>query len=332
MRSIANDWEVARGSKAKAFLQVGSDPWSQLKLPLWIARGLADGPTVGVVAGVHGCEYPSIFAAVEFFEKLDASHLTRGTVVVVPVANPPGFATKTPFVCPIDGVNLNRVFPGSSSGTATYRIAAALFEEVLSKCDYVLDLHGGDYFERLLVHTKFFESGNQTVDEKSRQLARLFTERFYQPVLPPKAGGLFIETARAGIPSIIVEAGGEGLLDMASVQLHKRGIERTLTWLGMIKEGSAPLKTHTYEKVTGETALKASEGGFFLPCVSVGDRAHKGQALGEIRNLDAQVVDQFSSPHDDALIMLVNSSGVVSTGDTVYLVWSTVVEEERRGA
>ena len=45
---------------------------------------------------------------------------------------------------PIDGKNLNRVFPGKPNGTITERIAYFLVHNIYHLADYVIDMHSGD--------------------------------------------------------------------------------------------------------------------------------------------------------------------------------------------
>jgi len=95
----------------------GNDLW----LPVLAAAGQADGPTLAVLAGVHGDEYEGIRAIPQIFRALDLVQL-RGRLIMVPVCNIPAYRTATRS-SPIDGLNLARVFPGDVRGTVTQRIA-----------------------------------------------------------------------------------------------------------------------------------------------------------------------------------------------------------------
>ena len=133
------------------------------RLPMWLVNGNENGPTVVVTAGVHAAEYASIAGALEFGRSLEPANL-RGRVIVVPVMNWPSFTARSIYVCPLDGKNLNRVFPGSSKGTASEQIADWVFRNVISQADYYVDLHGGDLIEALVPFTIFFREGNEKVD------------------------------------------------------------------------------------------------------------------------------------------------------------------------
>jgi len=70
-------------------------------------------------------------------------------VILVHVANMPSFLGRTIYFSPIDGKNLNRVYPGRADGTVSERIAYAITREIIEPADYVLDLHCGDGNESL---------------------------------------------------------------------------------------------------------------------------------------------------------------------------------------
>jgi predicted deacylase len=125
---------AAQGEKRYGIVsfEVQGQPY---ELPLWLINGAVNGPTLVVTGGVHAAEYASIAAALDLGRSLDPKHL-HGQVIVVPVVNLPGFAARSIYVCPLDGKNPNRVFPGHPEGTASEQIADWLFRNVISQADH----------------------------------------------------------------------------------------------------------------------------------------------------------------------------------------------------
>lgn len=327
MASFAETFGVPVGEKTKTWLPAGSDPLSEVRLPLWVAAGKQEGPLVAVTAGVHGAEYAGILAAVRVFGQLDPSQL-KGTVVVIPLCCPVAFSRITRYVCPIDDLNLNRVFPGDKAGSFTQRLASVIFENVVLRAQYSIDLHSGDFLELQLPHVKYYVTGNDEVDRGSRMLATAFTQRFFHPIDPKKrtiGGALFTEAATAGVPSIISEAGSEGRLSQRDVEVdvefHKRGVLNFLRHIGMVTDQD-PTKASEYEEAVDEFTAQTNHGGFFLPTVNTGDRVEEGGTLGEIRNIDDEVLETFHSPFAGIVRMLF-TIGVVNTGDRLMHIWQT---------
>ena len=115
-----------------------------VEFPLVDVRGAADGPTLCLLAGVHGCEYSSIQAVRTLVRDLDPGELS-GRVVALPFVNPASFLQRSPFVSPQDGKNPNRTFPGDRDGTFTEALTYHVFHELIEPSDYLIDLHGGDH-------------------------------------------------------------------------------------------------------------------------------------------------------------------------------------------
>jgi uncharacterized protein len=92
---------------------------------------------------VHGCDYASMVGVRRWVSGL-AGRALRGTVKVVPIVNLPAFRARSLFVVPEDGKNLNRCFPGSPDGTLAERLAFAVFDQVITGSDALVDMHAGD--------------------------------------------------------------------------------------------------------------------------------------------------------------------------------------------
>ena len=82
-----------------------------------------------------------------------------GTVIMVHVANMPSFLARTIYYSPVDGQNLNRVFPGKADGTLSERIADVITREVIAPATAVVDLHCGDGNEDLRPYSYWITTG-----------------------------------------------------------------------------------------------------------------------------------------------------------------------------
>jgi predicted deacylase len=95
---------------------------SGTRIPITVVRGARPGPTVALIAGTHGVEVAPIVALQRARAAIDPAQLA-GTVLMVHVANLPSYLRRTVYYSPIDGKNLNRVYPGRAGGTVSERIA-----------------------------------------------------------------------------------------------------------------------------------------------------------------------------------------------------------------
>src|SRR5262249_12562186 len=85
-------------------------------IPVTMLHRPSPGPVLALVAGVHGMEYVPVLALQRAAAAIDPATL-HGTVVLVHAANVPSLLGRTIYYSPIDGKNLNRVFPGRADGT-----------------------------------------------------------------------------------------------------------------------------------------------------------------------------------------------------------------------
>jgi predicted deacylase len=275
------------------------------RLPMWLVNGDADGPTLVVTGGVHAAEYASIAAALDLGRSLDPQEL-RGRVVVVPVMNMPAFTARSIYVCPLDGRNLNRVFPGDAGGTASEQIADWVFRNVISQADYYVDLHGGDLIEALVPFTIFFRSGNDQVDRMSREMAEVFGIHFL--VCSETPGSTFCAASRAGIPSILAESGGQGIWTPEDVARHTNGLNRLMRRLEMIPGGAPePVPFTLLERFLW---LRSEHGGFWYPAVGVGEAVGAGQELGCVKDCEGRVLQTAVSPADGRVLFIVTSLAI----------------------
>ncbi|MBI2951874.1 succinylglutamate desuccinylase/aspartoacylase family protein, partial [bacterium] len=133
---------LPRGRKETGWLNVASRPdGGDWRLPFLCVTGAKAGPTLLVIAGVHGDEYEGVEAIPEIFSRIDPRSL-RGALLMVPVCNVPAYEAATRS-SPLDGLNLARVFPGDENGSVTQRIAHWITERLLKGADLLIDLHSG---------------------------------------------------------------------------------------------------------------------------------------------------------------------------------------------
>lgn len=282
-------------------------------VPLVEVTGKA-GPSLTVIAGVHGCEYAGMEGVRRWLRALGGRPL-RGRVRAVPVLNLSAFTTRTPFVVPEDGMNLNRSFPGDPSGTLAEQIAWDAFTKLICGADAYLDVHCGDLAEALQPFT-LYEEGQ--AEDKARGMALAYGLPYVirQPSGPARAvnGSSTAAAAEAGIPAVTAEAGGCGLIEDDAVAMHVAGLDRVLAYLGMTAADEAaapPAEPACLERFRW---MRCGEGGWWSPAVAPGAAVTAGQVLGTVTTLDgAEVKETVSSPVD-GVVIFVTSSPAVSDG------------------
>ena len=314
------------------------------EVPVVELTGAADGPRLTVIAGVHGCEYAPM-AAVRRWTRALAERELRGSVRAVPVLNQPAFWARAPFVVPGDGKNLNRCFPGDPSGTVAQRLAYDAFTQLIVGSDALVDAHAGDMVEALEPFALYDAGASEA---QARELAEAYGLGYVvrQEPGPDRAVGGTTSTAAAeiGIPAIIAEAGGCGLVEPAAVAAHVRGLDRVLALLGMSDDpaAGAPGATGSGDAAPGDAApgearpgeaghdggrggepvhlgrflwLRATSEGWWEPAVRPGEPVAEGQLLGTVSSLDgAQIRQTVLAPSAGVPLFLTSSPAVTEDG------------------
>jgi predicted deacylase len=292
-------------------ITLGNQP---VGIALFLINGAMDGPTLVVTGGIHGAEYASIEAALRLGRVLQPDIL-HGRVIIVPVVDVPAFQKRAIYICPIDGKNPNRVFPGNPNGTASEHLADWLFTNVMKQGDYYIDLHGGDLNEYLVPFTLYQKFGNPRVDEKSLELARVFGIRYL--VSSEVKGSTVSAAAQAGIPGILTEAGGAGDWRSEWITLHTEGLDRVMRHLKMLK-GPEPesLPTQVMDQMVW---LRSDHDGYWYAKIQVGDTVKKGQDLGHVADFEGNVLQPVPAPIDGTVLFLV-STLAMNRGDPLLSV------------
>jgi uncharacterized protein len=285
-------------------------------VPVIELTGTAGGPRLTVLAGVHGCEYAPM-AAVRRWTRALAGRELHGTVCAVPVLNVPAFRARTPFLVPDDGKNLNRCFPGDPAGTVADRLAHAAFTQLIEGSDALIDVHAGDMVEALEPFA-LYDAGPSEAGALELATAYGLGYVIRQEPGPGRAVGGTTSTAAAeiGVPAIIAEAGGCGLVEPAAVEAHVRGLDRVLAVLGMASEpGPAAGPAAPPVRLGRFLWLRATSEGWWEPAVGPGEQVAEGQELGTVSSLDgSQVLQTVTAPAPGVPMFITSSPAVAADG------------------
>jgi predicted deacylase len=300
--------------KKTEWLKFSSDQ-EEIAFPLATIEGTKPGPTVTITAGIHGCEYPGIASAIRLFKEL-TPETVAGKIQIVTISSLKAFESRSMFVCPVDGKNPNRVFPGDKNGSYTQVLAYHLFNDVILKGDYYLDLHGGDMVEALVPFAMYHKSGNDKIDQKSLEIAKYYGLKNVVSTTWPdskaNSGTTYDNASEHGIPGALVEAGSIGQLDEESVNLHMKGLYNVLRYLGCLEgEPVIPTDQTIYDELVWVYTPKK---GIFYTKVNVGDEISKSQCVGTIEDYFGNQIEEIQSPTDGKVLCLTSSPAVKDNG------------------
>ncbi len=316
--------EIKVGQKTQGHFRVGSDTdGTPFQIPVLIVAGTKPGPTAWVEGCVHGEEYGGAASIIRLYQELDPATM-HGTAVFVPVTNLPSFKAHSRF-SPLDGANLNRLFPGSTNGSYSQQLAHRLLEEIGKVADYVLDLHSGGIGAEVPFYAICKDDGSAT-GQRSMVLAERVGADVVWQSKGDIGGTITAHTILRGIPSVTVECGG-GNFTEEHEQLFKEATRNFLRQVGILP-GEAPVQDQ-YTIITQGVFTFSKEGGMFVPGCKVGDVLSKGDVIGQIINLYGEVTEELACPVDNGYIAAIQQRYYpTEPGDLVYEVMTV---SARRG-
>ena len=292
-----------KGTKVIGSLTIEDSDTASVKLTVGIINGLEEGPVLCLTGGMMGTHYPGINACIRIFNEIEPKKL-KGTLITTPVMNMPAFQRGMDG-SPIDDLSLvasyaYSVFPGDPDGTITRRIAYVVFNEIIKKSQYHLDLRGGDLIENILIFVYSFETGNKSFDDVTKAMIKAMDIDYYVNV-PEGRGSLVGEANKAGTHSIVlIGSKGLGTFDEEEVERCMNGLYNMLKHLKMIS-GKTETSLEPKQLKFDMQMIRAKQGGLLYLKCSCGDLVSKGQNLGCIKDLTGKVLQELLSPIDGVL-------------------------------
>ncbi|QDT41800.1 Succinylglutamate desuccinylase / Aspartoacylase family protein [Gimesia alba] len=276
-----------------------------VKIPIHIRRAKEEGPVVFVTAALHGDEINGTGAIRELIQD-DDFQLLRGSVILVPVLNILAFDRHSRYLP--DRRDLNRSFPGSATGSLAGRMARIIFEEIVSRSDYGIDLHTAS-----VRRTNYPNVRGDMTNPEVRRLAEAFGSEIIMNGKGP-VGAFRREACSGGCPTIIMEGGEVWKVEPGIVESAARGVRNVLRDLKML-EGE-PQSPDYQVVVDKSTWVRAERGGFLKFHVKPGDIIEKDQPLATNTTLLGRERSMLYSPFD-AVVIGMTTLPAISPGEPI---------------
>lgn len=296
--------------------------------PLHLIKGLHPGPTLLILAAVHGDEYEGVHTVIRLCREIQPADL-YGTVLLVPVTNVLayyGVSRETPG----DGRNLAREFPGKADGSVTQRLAWHLDRSLIARADFLLDLHSGGTHYAIPALVGYYHNDLQDVGRRSR----LAAEAFGMEVLwahPDTNPGRSVTAATArGVPWLYTEAHGGLRVKPEEAVRFRSGALRLMDHLGMLAEperwiqgAPVPVRYRLMGDGNYDFAITAEREGFFIPSVQLLDMVQKGERIGAIYSWFGEELQVFNA-YETGIVVGLAGTPKISRGDVIYTLTGTM--------
>jgi predicted deacylase len=187
---------------------------------------------------------------------------------------------------PVDGLNLNRTFPGDPRGSITEQIAAFISDEIYPRGDAFLDLHSGG--SSLAISPSAIVEPSDEPDLLRKNIATALAFDAPMTVVIANLGDPRTASAaacRAGLVTIGTEMGGGGTVSPAALAICRRGVKNALAHLGVLPPGKAEPRrgdNRVLELPGASAYVFATIDGIFEPFHENGRAVRAGEPAGRI--------------------------------------------------
>ncbi|MEX2407692.1 MAG: succinylglutamate desuccinylase/aspartoacylase family protein, partial [Rhodovibrionaceae bacterium] len=273
--------------------------------------------------GNHGDEYEGPISLMRLAQELQPEELS-GRVIVLPSLNHAAVRAGK-RVSPIDGRNMNRIFPGRWDGSVSEMAADYVYNQLVGRADVVCDLHSGgktlDFVPSVAMHA--------LPDPEMRRKTKEAILAFGAPVAlvlieMDNKGMLDTAVEEAGKLFVTTELGGGGTTRPWSNAVAQRGVVNLLCHLGMLDESrmqgpEQPTRLlHTPEQ--GAFVVSRHQGMVEV-LADIGSEVQAGQPLCRIHDFE-----DIDTPPEDypapigGMLYCRHYPGLVERGDCLAVI------------
>ena len=300
--------EILPGKGAQLNLDVARlHTRTPILVPVIVERAKEDGPTVLLMAGLHGDEINGIEIVRRFLRK-KLHKPTKGTIICLPVFNIFGFLNIKRELP--DGRDLNRSFPGRAKGSLASQFAYHFMKEIAPHCDYIIDFHTGASQRNNFPQIRCVMS-----DPESMELARVFNPPF---IINSSLIGKTIRESMIKMKKMVLlfEGGMANNIEEMVVEEGLNGTKRLIAHLGMRNYKIDISKDREPIVLQESRWLRAPNSGMFQALVKNGSQVDRGTILAIVTDPYGNFEKKIKSPIS-GYVICANESPVVFKGDAI---------------
>ena len=309
---------ILPGKSKTINMQIGKlHTMTDLHIPIIVERSNKEGPVVLLTAGLHGDEINGTEIVRELIVK-KINKPKRGTIICIPVINIFGFVNQTREFP--DGRDLNRIFPGSKTGSLASQFAYYILKEIIPNIDYAIDFHAGGAQRFNAPQIRIVPN-----NEELKTLSDVFGAPF--TLYSNNISGSFRSSCdKMNVKMLLFEGGKSFDINNAVTKEAVEGTKRVLMHFGMLKNKHEISKPHQTIYIEKSDWIRANFSGMFHGLKQIGSFVTKGELLATISDPFGKVSHKLKAPHAGYLIN-VNDSPIVYQGDAVFHISKTLEDE-----
>ncbi len=294
--------------------------WGAILIPITVIKN-GDGPTALFTGGNHGDEYEGPIAMLDMALNLEPGEIS-GRVILLPMMNYPAVRGGR-RTSPVDGGNLNRLFPGKPDGNITQKIADYVTATLLPLADFIVDIHsGGKTLEFVPYAACHRLPDDRDLEARCAAAMQAFNAPYSMVMLELDDVGMFdTEAEKRGKVFVTTELGGGGSTTPQTVTVAKRGLRNVLHHAGILP-GKVDMRPSRQLDMPDERCFVTSEhSGMLEFMVELGDSVAEGDLIARVYDLERSGWRPVEyTAYRDGVLAGRHYPGLVQSGDTLAVI------------
>lgn len=302
--------------------------WGYSLVPLTVINGTRGSNPNGVICfgGTHGNEYEGQVAVKRLCADLDADQIA-GRVILMPQLSESACNANS-RTSPLDGVNMNRAFPGNPRGTISYRISNFVKRFIFPLGRVVIDIHSGGKEGAFPICSSFHPIPDPAQQREIAIVSRLFDPPFVMIYASTMASGLLTDEAEAeGKVTLGGEFGGGETTSRFGVKHAYEGTLNVLRYYGLL-EGE--VQTIRGADAPEPVLVSADALEYYVPCprdgvwepvADLGAKVAEGDLIGRLHDFaDHSAPALEIRAKRSGYVLMMHLSARPIKGQTLYVV------------
>ena len=326
---VTTDVDFTVDGKQFSYLNVphsrNDSAWGSVRVPIVVVKN-GEGPTVFFTGGNHGDEYEGPIALLKLARSLEASNIT-GRVIIMPALNLPAVRAGT-RLSPIDGLNMNRVFPGVREGTVTQMIADYVYSVIVPQADVVVDIHAGGKTMSLVPCAVMHRLEDKALMDRTMAALLAFGAPLGLVLQELDSEGMLDSAVEdMGKVFISTELGGGGTVTTHTMGIADTGIRNILCHFGLIDEAVITPQarglpaTRLMHTPDDDCFVIASESGLYEVLVDLGAEIEEGTPIGQIHFYETpERAPNLYKAGRTGMVVHRHVPGLIQVGDCLALI------------
>ena len=298
--------------------------WGAILIPITVIKN-GDGTTALFTGENHEDEYEGPLAMLDMSNNPAPAEIT-GRVILLPMMNFPAVRGGR-RTSPIDGGNLNRLFPGKPDGSITQKIADYVTTTLLPLADLVADLHsGGKTLEFVPYAACHRLPQNPDLESRCEAAMQAFNAPYSMIMLEIDAVGMFdTEAENRGKVFVTTELGGGGSSTPRTVEIARRGLRNLLHHAGILPGRVEQQPSIQLDMPDARCFVSSEHSGMLEFMVDLGQQVAEGDLIARIYDIERSGWRPVEyRANRDGLVAGRHFPGLVQSGDTLAVIAETL--------